>query len=141
MQRVVEFQARGHENIRGTHRTTIEITREDSLTTRGDCIIGVGATLALSDLSEEVRALARDPETMITLSLRVDEMTENIVGHGSEGLVYTDPTCMVARKSSYTCGRTLMVGADRAAVDLERDFIAALRDPNTILSCRILFNQ
>ncbi|HID73268.1 TPA: DUF371 domain-containing protein [Candidatus Micrarchaeota archaeon] len=43
--------ARGHPNIRAEHETTFEVTTEPSLTPRGDCIVGVQADKAASDLS------------------------------------------------------------------------------------------
>ncbi|HIP75502.1 MAG TPA: DUF371 domain-containing protein, partial [Thermococcus paralvinellae] len=33
----------GHENIKATHKSTLEITKEDFLTPRGDCIICIKA--------------------------------------------------------------------------------------------------
>ena len=39
----MKFSARGHENIRGVHKTTFEFTKEKELTLKGDCIIGVNA--------------------------------------------------------------------------------------------------
>ncbi|TMI58912.1 DUF371 domain-containing protein, partial [Candidatus Bathyarchaeota archaeon] len=35
------FHAFGHPRILSTHPTTIEITRSQNLTIRGDCVIGV----------------------------------------------------------------------------------------------------
>ncbi|MCF2135677.1 MAG: DUF371 domain-containing protein [Candidatus Thorarchaeota archaeon] len=137
----IEFQARGHRNIRGTHKTTIEITRETSLTPQGDCIIGVGATLALRDIPRTITTIASEPSTIIRLELDVNGLKETIEGQGGKGLVYTNPICMVARKSSYVCGRTLMINADRAAIDLDREFIETLRDPNIIIQCKIIFTQ
>ncbi|MHA1771407.1 MAG: DUF371 domain-containing protein [Candidatus Thorarchaeota archaeon] len=135
----IKFQARGHKNIRGTHKTTIEITRETSLTPRGDCIIGVGATLALNDIPGKIRAIASKPSTTIRLELDANGLKETIEGYGGKGLVYTDPICMVARTSDYMCGRTLMVHADRAAIDLEREFIEIVKNPNITIQCRIVF--
>ncbi len=137
----ITFQARGHENIRGTHRSTIEITTEPALTLRGDCIIGVGSTIALNDLPDKVKRLATMSDTVICLTLSVDDIVEVIEGRGGEGLTYTDSTCMVARKSSYKCGRTLMIKADRAAIDLNRDMIQVLQDPSVILECELKFIQ
>ena len=33
------LEAYGHRNIRATHRSTFELTKDDYLTHRGDCII------------------------------------------------------------------------------------------------------
>ena len=44
-----EIIAQGHPNVLGTHRTTIEITTEDFLTTNGNCIIGVMSSKSVND--------------------------------------------------------------------------------------------
>ena len=42
--------AYGHKNVRGTHKTTFEITKDKDLTERGTCIIGVNASYDLDEL-------------------------------------------------------------------------------------------
>ncbi|MEM2023054.1 MAG: DUF371 domain-containing protein [Archaeoglobaceae archaeon] len=44
--------ARGHKNLRATHRTTLEVTKESYLTPRGNCIVGVKASSSARDLPE-----------------------------------------------------------------------------------------
>ena len=54
------FFCYGHENIRATHRKTIEFTREAELSRRGTCIIGVNADFdlqSLKKLSDRVRVV------------------------------------------------------------------------------------
>ncbi|MHA2386933.1 MAG: DUF371 domain-containing protein, partial [Candidatus Thorarchaeota archaeon] len=60
-------------------------------------------------------------------------------GRGDPGLTYLDAVSMVARKSSFVCDRTLMVGADKAASDLDRSFVNALRDSSVSIECELLF--
>jgi hypothetical protein len=135
----VRFLAHGHQNVISEHRTTLEITRETDLTKRGTCIVGVKSSLSLSDLNAEIKSLARVPDTTIRLLMTVDGLTEEVTGHGADGLTYTDQTSMVTRKSAYTCGRTLMVHADRAASDLDRDFVDRLKTPDAVMECRLVF--
>ena len=47
--------AQGHENILGTHKTTLEFTKDKHLTKKGDCIVAVAADKALADLSAEFK--------------------------------------------------------------------------------------
>ena len=58
--------------------------------------------------------------------------TENghdiIIGWGHEDLTLTHPTDIVIRKSDYTCPRTLMIKANKAARDLEGKLIDDLKD-------------
>ncbi|KUO85763.1 MAG: hypothetical protein AT709_05205 [Caldivirga sp. MG_3] len=43
--------ARGHVNVMATHRNTLEITRDDYVTKRGDCIVACCADKAALDLN------------------------------------------------------------------------------------------
>src|SRR5579875_2197601 len=47
-----EIVFRGHENVRALHPTTIEITRDNAISMRADCVIGVGADKGCGDLNE-----------------------------------------------------------------------------------------
>jgi hypothetical protein len=137
--RTIEFRAYGHENIIGEHKTTCELTTEHTLTKRGTCIIGIGAECTLSNLDDEIKSLARSPETRIVLRLVVNGQLQKIEGRGSPGLTYTDEVSMVARTSGYECGRTLMVRANRAASDLDREFIDLLKHPGHMIQCQLAY--
>ncbi len=133
----VQFTAYGHQNVVGEHHTTLEITTEDFLTTRGTCIIGIKADTNLAVLKDDIKALAKSSNTTIILRLKVGEMIEEIEGCGSPGLSYKDRTSMVARTSNYECDRTLMVGANKAASDLSRSFIRLAKHEGAIIECEI----
>ena len=45
----------GHPNVQSLHARTVEITTEEHLTLRGDCIVGVKADRACADINEKVR--------------------------------------------------------------------------------------
>ncbi|MFX1263723.1 MAG: DUF371 domain-containing protein [Promethearchaeota archaeon] len=135
----VRFQAFGHVNVIGDHRTTVEISTEDFLTQKGTCIIGVRAEKSLRDIPPEIKALATSEKTKIILKLKVGSFKEEVTGRGNPGLTYLDTVSMVARKSSFVCDRTLMVDADKAATDLDRKFVDALKDHNAQLECELLF--
>lgn len=137
--RKVVFQAFGHENIVGEHKTTLEITSEDFLTEQGTCIIGISANQTLDSLDEEIKTLARLDHTQITLRIRIDDIYEEIVGRGSPGLTYSNSVSMVARTSTFECDRTLMVEADKAASNLSRSLIGRLQDSSTKIQCELIF--
>ncbi|TFG07451.1 DUF371 domain-containing protein [Candidatus Thorarchaeota archaeon] len=138
MQRV-QFQAFGHPNIVGEHSTTLEITSEENLTKRGTCIIGVNAALTLSDLDDSLKKLASMKSTKVVLRMKVNDLLEEVTGWGSPGLTYANTTSMVARTSKFECDRTLMVGADKAASDLDRSFVEHLKSPDALLYCELVF--
>jgi hypothetical protein len=121
--------ASGHENIEATHPATLEITKEKHLSRMGDCIIAVGADKGLIDLSDEFKENLRKPNAKLTLMIKTDGITEQIVAHGSPNLILTHSTDMVVRKSSYVDDRTIAVGADKASADLSRELAEKLRNP------------
>ena len=125
----ITFTARGHRNVRSSHPTTIMITRDESLTSRGDCVVAVAAEAGLLYLPEEVKEAARARDTLITLTIEVGQMSFTVTGRGHPSLSYSSAADMVARRSLYTCGRTLMVEADKAARDIPREMVRLLQSP------------
>ncbi|MGC1120896.1 MAG: DUF371 domain-containing protein [Candidatus Methanofastidiosia archaeon] len=123
----MDITAYGHPHVLATHCTTIEVTTENWLTRKGDCIIGVRASQALSDLREELLSLRN---SHLTLELTVDTLTERITGFVHPSLQFTDTRAIIMRKSSFLCPRTLMIHASKAAIDLDRDLISKMRDPH-----------
>jgi len=121
--------ARGHENVLSTNKTTFEITREEKLTKRGDCIIAVGASKAAADLNPKFKQTAQNENALVTITLEAGGEVETISAWGNPKLSLIHPTDLVVRKSDYTCGRTLAVRADKAAKDLSRRLVAKLRNP------------
>lgn len=124
---VVRF--RGHVNIRASHRTTLEITKDSHLTPRGDCIVGVSADKALGEFSERFKEIARSPGSRIIL-LIADERGNHdvIIGEGHPDLSFSDPKKIIVRKSSYAAPNTVMIRADKAARDISRDLVSTLRN-------------
>jgi hypothetical protein len=124
------IRCRGHENVKATHRSTLEITTEDFLTPRGDCIICVSADKALKDLSEEFKeALQRGAKLL--MRIRVGELVDEVVAYGDPRLILDHDYSMVIRKSSYIDGRTLAVRANKAARDIKRELVELLKNPQT----------
>jgi len=128
------FEARGHVMISATHKKSFEITKESNITLRGDCIVAVGSSKGAADLSDEFRRVARNDSAKITVVLSAKGTEEKAHGRGSSRLSLNHPTDLVARKSNYTCGRTLMISSDSAARDMSRRFVRLIRKP----SCRII---
>jgi len=125
---IIVIFARGHENIQATHKTTFEITKEPILTKRGDCIIAVEAMKGAADLPLEFKEAARKKGARITITIEAGELKEVVRVRGSPRLLFTHPTDLVVRKSDYVCGRTLAIGADKAASDLSRKLIEKIQD-------------
>jgi len=127
---VYTFRARGHPNIVAGHATTLMVTRDERLTRRGDCVVAVGADASLADLPEELKTAARSSEAMVSLTMEVGGESFTVKGRGHPNLTYSSGLDMVARRSRYTCGRTLMVEADAAASDIPQSIVGLLRSPD-----------
>jgi hypothetical protein len=123
------FHAFGHPAIQSTHPTTLEITTEEHLTRKGDCIIAVKASKGLADLPREIRKTLSTSVGMARMTLIVGSHRFAIEGRGAIGLPLSHPTDIVVRKSSFMSDRTLMVKADKAAADIPRNMVQLLRDP------------
>jgi len=138
MRFVETIHARGHPNVLGTHKMTFEITRDSQVSKRGDCIIGVSASKGASDLPFEFKEACRREGARITVRLEADGIIETIHGRGSRNLSFSHPAEIVGRKSLHESDRTIMVSSDKAASDLDRHLIEALKSPRTRLNVQIM---
>ena len=116
-------------------------TVESHLTTRGDCIIAVLADVGLAQLPDEIKEAARDPETSITFTMKTKNHCFEAHGKGHPNLTYTDPIDMVARRSSFTCGRTLMILSDKVARDIPDEMVMELRDQETNITVQLSYEK
>jgi hypothetical protein len=124
------IEAYGHQNVQSTHKTTFEITKEADLTKRGDCIVAVNATKGAVDFNPEFKEAARKENAKITVIIEIDGEREIVRATGNPRLLFTHPTDLVIRKSGYICGRTVAVGADKAASDFSRTLVEKMRSPS-----------
>lgn len=130
----MEFKiiTKGHDNVTSKHRSTFEITADGEIGPAADCIIGTGMDKTMLDFPEEMKEKIANSETEITVILKTENAVDEITGWGHEDLTLTHPTDIVIRKSDYTCSRTLMIHADKAAKDLNSDLIDDLKNNKTM---------
>lgn len=132
------FYAKGHYNILATHKTTLEITKESHLTRRGDCIIAVNSECGIKDIPNDIKKAIRKRDSIVKMIIKVGDIFEIIKGFGHPDLSFSHPTDIVCRKSTYICPRTLMVKADKAAIDLNRGLIKMLKNPKVTVEITII---
>ncbi len=133
-----EVRAHGHPNIKGTHRTTLEITSEEEVTPRGDCIVGVGADKTPADFNKEFIEALRRPGSILIAILSVGELRDIVLAEGSPSLMVSSGEKLIIRRSSYVEPATIGVRSNKAAGDLDRRIIERLRDPSTTLHVRLI---
>jgi len=126
-----EIKFSGHENIRSTHKKTIEITKESELTTKGDCIIGINASYCCHDLPSSLKEKLQDPKSKVKFSIKVAEHEFIVEGRGHKDLTLTHAEDIVIRKSNFVSPRTLAVKCDKASDLLPREMVKLLQDPKT----------
>ena len=126
MTRDVVVTARGHDNVTAQHASTLELTSDDFLTPAGDCILGVEADTVPADVDDAFVAACRDADATITATLEADGHRVLVEGTGHPDLSFENERSHVLRTSDYVDDRTVMVGADAAAGDLDRDLVAAV---------------
>jgi hypothetical protein len=129
--------AYGHENVLATNRATLEITRDQHLTKKGDCIVAVSADKALSDLDPRFKEILRQDKSKLTIQIEAGDASETVYALGSSRLILLHPTDMVVRKSDYLSDRTLAVKADKAAIDLSDKIVKRLKDPKQKVTIKL----
>ena len=125
---VETLHATGHENVTGEHASTLEVTSDDWLTPAGDCILAAEADRVPADFDDEFLAACQSREATITLTIETDGHTERVAGRGHPDFSFENERSLVGRTSEYVDDRTVMVEADAAAGDLDRDLVRALAD-------------
>ena len=124
----IEFS--GHQNIRSLHTKTIEITKDSTLTTSGDCIVGINAKQGCSSLPDEIKSKLKDPNCIVKFSINVDDHTFTVSGKGHPDLILTHEHDIVIRKSDFICPRTLAINCDKASDSIPREIIQLLQNPD-----------
>ena len=138
---IFSFFARGHKNVKATHKTTLEITKEKELTPRGDCIVAVDAECSVKDLPQELKEAIRKENARVIMTLEIGTLKEVIEGYGHPELSLSHPTDMVCRKSTFVCPRTIMIKANKAANDLSREFVAKIKRKTAKIKITIKVEQ
>lgn len=130
----------GHKNVKATHRSTLEITKEDYLTPRGDCIICVKANKGLKELSDEIKEALKSGKK-VKIRITADDIVDELEAVGDERLTFENEISMVVRKSEYVDGRTLAIRANKAARDIKRELVEKLKNPEQRVVVEIIADE
>ena len=125
---IFKIYSKGHENVTSHHKSTFEITKDPEIGPTADCIIGVDMDKTMLNFPQEFKDKIADSNTRIIVELKTENGHDEITGFGHEDLTLTHPTDIVIRKSDFTCPRTLMINADKAARDLDEKLIEDLKN-------------
>jgi len=118
---------KGHPLVSAIHPTTLELTKEEDLTSRGDCVIGVNADKAASDLDPSLKRALRTKGARVRLTLEVGRERFWFRARGDRALSLDDTRDIVIRRSKFISRRTLAIGAEAAAKDIPRGMVENLK--------------
>ncbi|HEX6282638.1 MAG TPA: DUF371 domain-containing protein [Nitrososphaera sp.] len=121
----------GHPNIQSLHAKTIEITKDEHLTPRGDCIIGLKANKACADLDESFKHRLKSNSAIVRIEIMVGDESFRIIGRGDERLSMLNAHDIVIRRTNFVCPRTMSVLCDKASSDMPRKLVKMLQDQKT----------
>ncbi len=127
------IKAWGHANVRATHKTTIEVTKDEYLTPRGDCIVGIRADKALSELDPRLRSIISKDGSIVIVIFSVGDYFDYVVGMGSSRLTLSSDEKLIIRRSEYVDDATLMIRASKAAAGLSRELVDRLKRGEPLL--------
>ena len=125
---IEKIYAYGHNNISCTHNTTIEITKDNFLTKKGTCILGINASKACSDLNDDLKKKIHN-EAKIKVFIKVENSSESFYGFGSKDLPLSSQKDLVFRKSEYICDRTVLIKCSKSSKELDRNIIKKIKTP------------
>ncbi|WP_135302188.1 DUF371 domain-containing protein [Haloarcula amylovorans] len=128
MSHEVVVRAQGHEHVSAEHASTLEVTSDDFLTPAGDCILGIEADTVPAEFDAAFVTACQDEEATVTATLEADGHDVTITGSGHPEMTFENERSHVLRTSDYVDDRTVMVNADAAAGDVDRNLVAALAD-------------
>ena len=126
----------GHPFIQCIHNTTIELTKDNNLTKKGTCILGIKASKACYDLNPLLKKKIRNGEK-IDVIIKVDEIRDSFYGYGNKKLTLLSKKDIVFRKSDFICDRTILIYCTKSSNELSRNIIKRLVNPKKQFS--ILF--
>ena len=137
MPKQVTIVAYGHKNIRASHSTTWQVTKEFEITEKADCIIGVQANYSTLTIPEWLKEHLKK-SGKIQISLKIGQRVFNSHAQGNENLILDDEVDMVFRKSTFISPRTIALNSTFVAKDLDEVSREALKNPLTKLEITII---
>ena len=121
----------GHKNVLSRHTRTLEVTKDQTLTLRGDCIIGIRADKACSDLDQILKKRLCQEGSFVRIDLIVGSNQITLSGRGSDKLILESSHDIVLRKSNFICMRTASIHCNMASSDIPRNIVCELQNPET----------
>ena len=130
---IYKFHAYGHQNILGTHKTTLEFTKDKEVSLKGDCIIGVNANFDLDKLRKFIK-ISNNKKITITIKpvTKLAKIKEKITAQINPNFNHDKE--FVIRKTDFVSERTFAIKANKSAFDLNGHLIDCLKEKKDKIS-------
>ena len=125
-----QFTCKGHQNITATHLTTLEFTKEEQLSLRGDCVVGVGAHFNAAMLQEFLEGAQ-----MLEIAIHCGGLKEQVRARYNP--TFRADREIVVRRGPFASDRTLASEADRACMDFSRAFVEMIKNSKAVIHVEI----
>ena len=135
------FYCNGHSNIRATHKTTLEFTKDEKLTTKGNCILGINCSRSLNNIHPDFKEKLKKSSARILVKIQVENLIDIIEGYGDSRLELSDKNAIIIRKSDFVCSKTLMIKSDKAARDISNEIREIMKDHNSKMKVTIQIKE
>lgn len=122
-----EILARGSPKITATDMSTIKLTKGNDV---DDATIGVRANKSGSSLSGEFKRTINSNKNC-EVKILVDDEEVAFFAYGSPALKLSDSNHITINKNDSIDEGTVLIISDKAAGDLDRDFVEKLKNPNS----------
>ena len=119
------FTCYGHENITARHKTTLEFTKDEDLSLKGDCIVGVKASFQLNKIKHFIKTMDNNKKITIIME-RINNNSKNKIVERINAEInpsFNSDREMVIRKTDFVSDRTFAIRADKAAFELNRNLV------------------
>lgn len=128
-----KFNAYGHPNILGTHKTTLEFTKDGEVSLKGDCIVGVNADFELLKLNQFIKNSENNKITIAIESIsKGKKIKEEISAELNPN--FSSNKEFIIRKTDFVSERTFAIRANKAAFGLNRGLIGFLKEKKNKIS-------
>ena len=129
-----KFHAYGHQNILGTHKTTLEFTKDSELSLKGDCIVGVKADF---DLNEIKKFIKNSKSNKIKIIIETDDKKIKEIVEAELNPNFNDEKEIVIRKTDFASERTLGINCDKPSLGIQKTLINYLKSKNAKITVTI----
>jgi hypothetical protein len=114
------------------HKNTIEFTKDEEVSVKGDCIVAVSADF---DANELKRFVSENKHKKVICEIMAGDIQDSFSFFFNPG--FLDEHEIVIRKTEFKSSRTLGVKAEKAAKDLKRELVEKIKDKN--IKIKVMF--